>query len=133
MCVVQETNSKQPNIVQRMANAKKKMSSHKKPEQPPKRQAVADGIEAMDAQPDVSDPVSSDEAHANALLGQVVNELKAYGPSKAGTHAMIMYMAKGQNPAYVTSEPISLDSVQFAAMTTDHKAQMAAMIKSLMK
>lgn len=123
-------------ITKRMAKKKRYDALRKEADalSPPKRVATESDAVAMETQTtDVSDGASPDSASANALLDRVLAELRAAGPAKIGTHAMVVYMAKGMDASYITSGALVIDSVDFASMTTDHKAQMAAMIQSLGK
>lgn len=72
-----------------------------------------------------------DSSVFDVMLANAVAKLRDVG--EAGTQAMVVYMAKGQDPKYVTSDALVVDSVEFASMTDNHKAQMAQMITSLLK
>lgn len=123
-------------ISKRMAKKKRDDAERKDVDKlsPPKRVATPTEAVPMDTQAvDVSDGTPADDASVTALLDRVLSELRAAGPAKIGTHAMVVYLAKGMNASYITSEALVIDSVDFASMTTDHKAQMAAMIQSLGK
>jgi hypothetical protein len=123
-------------ITQRMAKKKRDDATRNEADSlsPPKRTAVDSDVVPMETQTvDVSDGASSEDAAVDALLVRVVAELRAAGAAKIGAHAMAVYMAKGMDANYITSGALVIDSINFASMTTNHKAHLAAMIQSLAK
>ena len=63
-------------------------------------------------------------------LHNALSELTSVSP-RVGTEAMIVHIAKSQNPAYITNNDLSIHSIAFSAMTDQHKMQIVLIIESM--